>query len=716
MGSPTPKPIVALEESVVNRIAAGEIIVRPSNAVKELLENCIDAGATSVRITVKDGGVKMLQIQDNGSGIRKEDLTILCERFTTSKIRNFDDLTSLTTYGFRGEALASISHVAHLTVATKTRDASVGWKAQYSDSRLAPLKPGAPVEPQACAGNYGTVITVEDMFYNVPQRRKALQSGAEEYRKIVDVVSKYAIHNEGVAISCKKAGSQTPDVNTSATATTLETIGRLYSEQLKKELIRLQFEDDELECKVDGYCSGANYTSKKPITLIFINHRLVDCSPLRKALEITYTPILPKGGFGFIYISLEIEPSKVDPNVHPNKKEVRFLNEDEIIEKICEKLNSLLAGTNSSRSFQVQTLLPQSMGLKNRDASQRDRPDEMTSSSSKSTKLPPQKLVRSDHQIQTLDSFVRSNLPKDTIESASSSNRSSGKRVRQESITPPDPSVRMKKDDVMDDDSTLTNVSNKIEESVCMLRSVRKIRKQIEESKDPDLGNLILRHVFVGVVDLHKGYSMIQHETRLYLIKHSIFCEELFYQLGARQFGAYHRIKLSPPPELERLVRLAVMSEPSEQLDKYDREKVIKKICGTLRSKQDMLDEYFSLKFDPDGNIESLPMLLNGYIPNLEKLPLFLMRIALRCQWKKEEECFTSFLRELAFFYIPTSLNQTPLDVEENQKIEIQLKEKIFPSMRAYLLPNQSLNQYIRLVTSLPDLYKVLTFISGKNI
>lgn len=273
MASPNlvPRPIVALEESVVNRIAAGEIIVRPSNAVKELLENCIDAGATSVKITIKEGGVKMLQIQDNGSGIRKEDLAILCERFTTSKIRNFDDLTSLTTYGFRGEALASISHVAHLTVATKTRDANVGWKAQYSDSRLAPLKPGGPVEPQACAGNNGTVITVEDMFYNVPQRRKALQSGAEEYRKIVDVVSKYAIHNEGVAISCKKAGSQTPDVNTSATATTLETIGRLYSEQLKKELIRLQFEDDELECKVDGYCSGANYTSKKAITLIFIN-------------------------------------------------------------------------------------------------------------------------------------------------------------------------------------------------------------------------------------------------------------------------------------------------------------------------------------------------------------------------------------------------------------------------------------------------------------
>lgn len=404
----------------------------------------------------------------------------------------------------------------------------------------------------------------------------------------------------------------------------------------------------------------------------------------------------------------------MDPNVHPNKKEVRFLDEDEIIEKICEKLNNLLTGTNSSRSFQVQTLLPQSMGVKNRDVSQRDRPDEIVSSSSKSTKLPPQKLVRSDHQTQTLDSFVRPNLPKYPIGSTSSSNRSSVRENRQGSVTPPDPSVPTIKDDMRIDDLNSNNPSSKIEESVCMLRSVRKIRKQIEQSKDPDLGDLILRHVFVGVVDLQKGFTMIQHETRLYLIKHSIFCEELFYQLGARQFGAYHRIKLSPPPELKRLVRLAVMSEPSEKLDEYGREKVIEKICRTLRSKEDMLDEYFSLKFDTDGNIESLPMLLNGYIPNLDKLPLFLIRIALRCNWKSEEECFISFLRELAFFHVPNPHQSQDEDEDQatdqeewNAKVEIQLKEKIFPLMRSYLLPPKSLNQHIRLTTSLPDLYKV---------
>ncbi|KAK3059611.1 DNA mismatch repair protein [Coniosporium uncinatum] len=154
-----PRRIQALSQDVVNKIAAGEIIVAPVHALKELVENAVDAGATQLEIVVRDGGLKVLQISDNGCGIDKEDLPILCERFTTSKLKAFEDLTSIGTYGFRGEALASISHIAHLSVTTKTKESSCAWKAHYSGGKLVAPKPGQSAEPKATHGRQGTQIT-----------------------------------------------------------------------------------------------------------------------------------------------------------------------------------------------------------------------------------------------------------------------------------------------------------------------------------------------------------------------------------------------------------------------------------------------------------------------------------------------------------------------------------------------------------------------------
>jgi len=350
--------IKKLDEAVVNRIAAGEVIQRPANALKEMIENSLDAKASSITVTVKSGGLKLLQIQDNGCGIRKEDMGIVCERFTTSKLAKFEDLSSIATYGFRGEALASISHVAHVTITTRTGESNCAFKASYSDGKLVPARPGLSADPKPCAGNKGTQITVEDLFYNVSTRRKALKSSGEEFAKIADVVSKYAIHNSGVAFTLKKQGENMADVRTTNGASILDNIRTIYGASVARELLEVSCDNQKYAFKMQGYISNANYSVKKLQFLLFINHRLVDSSALRKAIETLYEAYIPKNSHPFVYISLEIAPSNVDVNVHPTKHEVHFLHEDSIIEAIQKAFEEKLLGANSSRTYFTQTLLP----------------------------------------------------------------------------------------------------------------------------------------------------------------------------------------------------------------------------------------------------------------------------------------------------------------------------------------------------------------------
>lgn len=353
-----PPSIRKLDETVVNRIAAGEVIQRPANALKEMIENSLDAKSSSVGVTVKSGGLKLLQIQDNGCGVRKEDMGIVCERFTTSKLSKFEDLSSISTYGFRGEALASISHVAHVTITTKTATSNCAFKACYSDGKLVPQRPGMSADPKPCAGNKGTQITVEDLFYNVATRRKALKSPGEEYSKILDVVSKYAIHNSGVAFTCKKQGESKADVRTQTNASVQDNIRAIYGAAVARELLEVVCDNLKLGFKMKGYVTNANYSVKKLQFLLFINHRLVDSTALRKALESIYEAYLPKGTHPFIYMSLEISPNNVDVNVHPTKHEVHFLHEEAIIEAVQKAVEEKLLGSNSSRTYYTQALLP----------------------------------------------------------------------------------------------------------------------------------------------------------------------------------------------------------------------------------------------------------------------------------------------------------------------------------------------------------------------
>lgn len=309
----------------------------------------MDAKSKQIHITVKSGGLKSLQITDNGTGIQKSDLEILCERFTTSKLREYEDLLNMQTYGFRGEALASISMISRLTIQTKTRNEVVAYRAKYENGIMVE-------EPKTVAGNQGTTIIIEDLFYNVPIRQK--KSPSEEFGKIFDVLAKYAVHNHNVSFTLKKHGENN-SIRTQANPTPVEIVRTIYGNEVANSLLKVTAENEDLKFKMNGFISKADYSGKKGQFLLFINHRLVDSKTLKKAIfDDLYRKLLTNQIHPFIYMSIELDPANVDVNVSPTKNEVTFLNEDMIVAEIKAAVEEVLLKTNETRKLYVQQLLP----------------------------------------------------------------------------------------------------------------------------------------------------------------------------------------------------------------------------------------------------------------------------------------------------------------------------------------------------------------------
>ena len=351
----TPR-IVQLEEHVVNRIAAGEVVVRPANALKEMMENSLDAGSRNIVVSLKAGGMKMLRIEDDGHGIRVGDLPILCERFTTSKLRKYEDLNSIGTFGFRGEALASISHVAHVSVTTMTAQDSMARVAQYSEGKLR-----AP--PRPCAGTVGTTVLVEDLFYNNPTRKQALGKDSVEHSRVLEVIQKYAIHYPKVSFTCRKATGNVSELHTAGgSCSSVEAVGVIYGQSLAKELFSFEATSQDPPFSCRGLATGPQWTARSCAMTLFINNRLVECGSMRRAVEAVYSLVLPRHQHPWVYLALDLDPVNIDVNVHPTKMEVQFLHEEQIAAKLQEVLQAQLKERGGLRTFGTQSSLTSSLG------------------------------------------------------------------------------------------------------------------------------------------------------------------------------------------------------------------------------------------------------------------------------------------------------------------------------------------------------------------
>ena len=310
-----PNKIQLLPDALANKIAAGEVIQRPASAVKELLENSIDAGSTNIKLIIKNAGKSLIQIIDNGFGMSETDARMSFEKHATSKIKNIEDLFSIKTKGFRGEALASVAAVAQVEMKTRVAENSIGTKILIEGSKIK--------RQEACQNPVGTSIAIKNLFFNIPARRNFLKSNNVEIKHIIEEFIRVALAHPTIAFSMYSNDNE---------------MYHLKSENLKKRIVSIfgekyvhllvPIKEDTDIVKISGFIGKPDYAKKtRGDQYIFVNNRFIKSPYLNHAIYRAYEDIIPKDRFPFFILFIEVDSAKIDINVHPSKTEIKFEEE-----------------------------------------------------------------------------------------------------------------------------------------------------------------------------------------------------------------------------------------------------------------------------------------------------------------------------------------------------------------------------------------------------
>lgn len=328
-----------LPDSVANQIAAGEVVQRPASVVKELMENSVDAGATSVKVIVADGGRTLVQVIDNGKGMSENDARLAFERHATSKINSAEDLFSLSTMGFRGEALASIAAVSEVELLTCRAGDELGTRIVIAGSRLEAQEPvAAPV---------GCNFKVKNLFYNIPARRKFLKTTSTELNNIVTEFERVALVNCGVEFSLSHNGTEMISLPPSSFR---QRILNLFGKKVNSQLIEVGVASSLINVK--GFVGSPESARKKgALQFFFVNGRYMRHPYFAKAVTEAYGEIIPQGEQVPFFISLEVDPSRLDVNIHPTKTEIKFEDESSLWKIICAAVRESLGRFNAAPSL-----------------------------------------------------------------------------------------------------------------------------------------------------------------------------------------------------------------------------------------------------------------------------------------------------------------------------------------------------------------------------
>ena len=327
--------IQLLDQNTINKIAAGEVVERPSAVVKELIENAIDAGTSAVTVEIKGGGIDFIRITDNGSGIEKDQIKIAFERHATSKIRSAQDLLSVSSLGFRGEALASISAVSQVELITKTKGALTGTRYVIDG--------GEEKSYEEIGCPEGTTFVIRNLFYNVPARRKFLKSAQTETSYINDLVERLAISNP--QISFKFMSNNQLKLQTSGNGNLKDILYHIYGRDITSNLVPVKSQSDIIS--MDGFIAKpvVNRGNRNYLNY-FINGRYIKSKILDKAIEEAYKPYMMQHRHPMTALQFTIDSQFIDVNVHPTKMEVRFTNEHAIYQEVYLRISDVLSGKN----------------------------------------------------------------------------------------------------------------------------------------------------------------------------------------------------------------------------------------------------------------------------------------------------------------------------------------------------------------------------------
>lgn len=336
--------IKVLPENLANKIAAGEVIERPASVVKELVENAIDAGGSRVSVEIKAGGKQLIRVMDNGRGMSREDAVLAFERHATSKIDNEDDLYRIGTFGFRGEALASIASVARVDLTTNTAEEAAGTRIRIDGGAAPRVTDAGRAE--------GTTISVSQLFYNVPARRKFLRTTGTETRHIVSVVSTTAMAYPEIAFSLTIDGRES--LSFPAVSNTYVRAQAVMGNTLMNQMIPVTY-DDEL-VKIHGFISRPDATRvSRTHQYLFINQRPVSSRALNHAVFEGYGSILPRDRYPVSIIFLAVDLDQVDVNVHPAKREIRFSDESSVYKRLLQAVRLALQNSDVVPVFETDT-------------------------------------------------------------------------------------------------------------------------------------------------------------------------------------------------------------------------------------------------------------------------------------------------------------------------------------------------------------------------